>query len=529
MKILFVWPNQDKFGSKPMGMALLSAILKSKGHDVELFDTTFIDFGYKGHVEVRNQLRMFKEVDFSKFDVAKRKLDLEAELTKKINDFKPDIVGVSALLDERYVGLQISSIVKKINKNIIVVWGSKSVTVAPENILGCKDIDFACIGEGIEFMPDFVERVSVKSDPRSMDNIAYMEGGRLQKNALRPYFQDLDSLPFLDWSIFDNRHFLTAFDGKVYRGAEHMIFWGCPNQCTYCINSFHRKLYGQKAGNFLRHYSVDRVIKELKYLKEKWSIEFFKFLDEDFCLKNMDYFKQLAEKYKIDIGIPFTIMANARHIDAEKTALLKKMNCASVTLGIETGDRRLRKEVLKRNETEEDIIEATKMLNDAGIRTSSFNMLGIPFENRESIMETIELNRKAEVRYPTASFFFPFEKTELREIAIKNGFFDGDKNAMYLQDKPTLTFKDISTEELIALRERFVLYIKMPKVFYKYIELSEKNDAVGRDLTEELYRIYEECVFANNGIWDDHGRQDEYMGRLNDIIEKKNNRYSVRK
>lgn len=519
MKILFVWPNKDQFGFKPMSLSLLSSILKNKGHEVNLFDTTFMDLDFRGNTQVRSKIKIFKDVDFSKYDIAKKKVDLENELLKKLNEFNPDIIGVSALSDEINIGLKISEIAKKWNKRVIIVWGSKAATMVPEKILIHDYIDFVCIGEGIKFMPEFIECIAKNGNPKTIDNIAYRDDdGNIRKNPLQPYFQNLDSLPFFDWSIFDDRQFLKPYDGKVYRGGDHMIYWGCPNYCTYCINASYRKLYGPNAGPFLRRYSVDRIIKELKYLVEKWNLEFFKFHDEDFCLKPLDYFKELADKYEKEIGIPFVIMANARNVTEEKVELLKKMNCVSVSLGFETGNHRIRKEIFKRVETEEEIIKATKLFNDAGIRTSSFNMLGVPFENRKTVMETVELNKKSEVRYPNAGFFFPLEKTELREIAIKNGFFDENSDAVFQNDRPVLTFPDISQQELVKLRERFVLYIKMPHSFYKYIERSEKDDEIGKKLTEELYKIYDECVFAHDGVWDDNGKTETYKNVLESII-----------
>ncbi len=522
MKILFVWPNKDQFGFKPISLSLLSAILKREGHSVDLFDTTSIDFGFKDATEVRAKVKIFKEVDFSKFDVAKKKIDFKQELIRKLEEFQPDILGVSALSDETYIGFEASKIAKEWNKKIIVIWGNKIATMVPEKVLNCQDIDFVCIGEAIEFMSEFVEYVSQNKDPKKIKNIAWRnKNGSIQKNELRPYYQDLDSLPFLDWSIFDKRQFLKPFDGKIYTGGDHMLYWGCPNQCTYCINASYRKLYGPKAGPFLRGYSVDRIIKELKCLVDRWNINFFKFHDEDFCLKPMDYFRNLAERYQQEVGIPFTIMANARNVNEEKIDLLKKMNCVSVSLGIETGNHKMRKRMLKRIEAEEEIIAATKMFNKAGIRTSSFNMLGLPFENRETIMETIELNRKAEVRYPNLGFFFPLEKTELREIAIKNGFFDKDSTAVFQQGEPTLTFPNISKEELMALFDRFVLYVKMPYSFYKYIQRSEKNDRIGKELTNESFKIYELCVLANDGIWNDNGKLEEYTKILENIYNQR--------
>ena len=46
MRILFIRPNKDAFGYKPIGLSLLSAIAKELGWETKLFDTTEIDFGF---------------------------------------------------------------------------------------------------------------------------------------------------------------------------------------------------------------------------------------------------------------------------------------------------------------------------------------------------------------------------------------------------------------------------------------------------------------------------------------------------
>jgi len=519
MNILLIWPNKDNFGFKPISLALISAILKQQGHKVELFDTTFIDFGYESDSEVQSRIKVFKPIDFSGYDVAKKKANLQAELTEKLDDFQPDLVGVSALSDEIFIGFEISKIVKQWNSRIPILWGNKAATMAPERILTDKNVDYVCIGEGIEFITEFVDYMASRKDLRDLKNLAWRdEKGAIHRNELRPFFQGLDSLPFLDWSIFDYRLFLKPYDGKVYTGGDHMIQWGCPNECTYCINHAYRKLYSPKAGRFLRWYSIYRIIEELQYLVRKWDITFFKFHDEDFCIKPIAYFRKLSEKYRQLIGIPFTAMANAHNLTEEKIDLLKQMNCVSISIGIETGNESMRKNILKRKETVEEIIRAVQMLNDAGIRTSAFNMLGIPFENRSTIMETIELNKKSQVRYPNTVFFYPLEDTQLREIAVKHGFFNNSTDAIFDDIRPNLTLPDISSEELIALRERFVLYVKMPQEYYKYIKRSEQQDKIGKRLTAELYKIYDKCVFLNDGVWDDQGRNEKYLNRLEQMV-----------
>ena len=375
--------------------------------------------------------------------------------------------------------------------------------MAPEKILAHPSVDFVCLGEGFEFIKDFVETLSAKRDPRLLQNTAWRDQlWLIHRTPLRPFYEDLDGLPFLDWSIFDQRHFCKPFDGQLYVGGDHMICWGCPYSCTYCINDAYRALYASAGGRYLRRYSVERIIGELRYLVDRWGITFFKYHDEDFCLKPLQYFRTLSDEYERHIGVPFTAMANARNITPEKVALLQKMNCVSVSIGIETANQHLRQDVLQRHESKDDIIRAVHMLNDAGMRTCGFNMIGIPHETRATIMETIALNRETGVQCPDTGFFYPLEGTALCDLSLSEGLFSPSTDVDYDDVNPNLHLPGIAHDELVALRERFVLYVKLPPDYFPYIERSEADDETARSLTELLLRIYDEAVLFNNGRWD---------------------------
>ena len=519
MRILFVWTNKDQIGYKPLGISLLAPILKGMGHEVSLFDTTFIDFGYRDNTEDRRRIRIFKPMNWSGFDMSKKKTTIEAELIQKLNEFNPDIVAVSSLSDEILIGFEVSRVVKKWNSRTIIIWGNKAVTTEPERILNNKNIDFGCIGEGIKAVPEFVSCIEDGGNPKKLQNIAYRkDGGGIKINPLRPYFQDLDSLPYLDWSLFDNRHLLKPFDGEIKVGGDCMIGWGCPNACTYCINEPTRELYGKNAGKYMRRYSVDRIISELKHLRDMWGLNLIIFHDEDFTAKPDAYLTLLAEQYRRHVNVPFAAMVNAKHINERTVDYLKEMNCLSVSIGIETGNALLRKKVLNRTESRAEIIHAFNLLNDEGIRTSSFNMLGIPGETRKTLEETVELNRQAQPRYPNNVYFFPYRGTKLGEFAIKQGMFDPNSGAVYEQDKPALTLPTISTGELIAFRERFVLYVKMPERYHIIIKRSERNDGAGRKLTEMLFLIYDTYVLENNGIWTPDEKEEEQFWAMCSLI-----------
>lgn len=186
---------------------------------------------------------------------------------------------------------------------------------------------------------------------------------------------------------------------------------------------------------------------------------------------------------------------------------LKKIGCISVTVGIDIGRDWLRREALRHSETPKRI------------RISTFNMLAIPFETRDTAFETIALNREAGVRYPNAGFFFPLPDTELDDVSVRKGFYDPSDKKLFSNARPPLNLPGITADELVTLRERFTLYIKFPEALYAYIRRSETDDAAGARLTDLLYALYNEYVFANDGFWDDRGELPAIRARLEAALQ----------
>ena len=521
MKVLFVWPNKDSFGVKPIGLSILAGIAREAGWDVKLFDTTEIDFGFVDVTSYGESAKICKPVDLSKYDLVKKKIDLEERFTDSIKAYAPDCVALGVLSDEFVIASRISQITKKLFPEVPVIWGGKYPTLSPEKTLKMYHADFVCIGEGLNAFRLFLNALANGGDLYSIQGIWGKKGEDIIKNSIPPLKPDLDTLPYVNWEMFDKRQFCRPFEGKIYVSGDHMLNWGCPYHCTYCINHIYHKMYNHKY--FLRRYGIERIISELKYLKDKYKLTMFKFHDEDFLMRPLQNFGELGKAYKREVGLPFVIETNAKSVNEEKVSILSNMGCVSVSIAIETGDPVLRKELLERVDKEEDIIRAFSLFKKYGIRTSAFNMLGIPFETRETYMKTVDLNRRANVQYPDVGFFYPFDGTKLREIAIKEGFFDeeDEKKAVYIRNAPALHFKDLTEAQLIEMSKTFVLYVKLPKEFHAYIERSEKNDKIGMLLRRRLLEIYEKTVFDNNGWYSDDNKQAEYIAGLQGILSDK--------
>ena len=92
MKILFVWPNKESLGIKPLGISLLISICHLHGHEIDLFETTYIDLGFKSNKEVLEEMFVFKPVEVSSVNLVKEKDSLDDSFLEKLKSFDPDML-----------------------------------------------------------------------------------------------------------------------------------------------------------------------------------------------------------------------------------------------------------------------------------------------------------------------------------------------------------------------------------------------------------------------------------------------------
>jgi radical SAM superfamily enzyme YgiQ (UPF0313 family) len=157
---------------------------------------------------------------------------------------------------------------------------------------------------------------------------------------------------------------------------------------------------------------------------------------------------------------------------------LKKAGCVRVSIGIEAGDPQIRNEVLKRGMTDEQIINTFHAAKKAGLKTYSFNMIGIPFETKESIKKTIELNKKCEPDYVGVSIFNAFKGTEIYEVCRKKNWLKQKYAKSYFRES-NINHPNFSEKELKRIRNSFGF-----KVFSSYNPLRAIVDLTDRNLSQ---------------------------------------------
>jgi len=437
MKILLIYPNVVESPKDiSLGLGIISSMLKQKGHKVGLIDTSF--------------------------KITKK------EIIKRFKRFNPDLVGVTAATNDLYNAINICNLIKKI-KNIPIVCGGYHATIAPEDIIKQDCFDIAAIGEAEYSFLKLIDSIEKGEINYKLKNLWFKKQGKTIKNTIGNLNQDLDKLPFADRELFDYQKYIDSNKGL----ATFMSSKGCPFMCTYCINKVLIEKYKGK-GDYLRFRSINNLFEEIKNTLKKYKVKEIEFYDDTFTL-DKKRLKEFCERYPKEINLPFYINARVNAVTKEDFQMLKKAGCIRVSIGIESGDTKIRNPILKRNQTEEQILNTFKWAKQARLKTYSFNMIGIPYETKESIKKTIELNRKINPDYVGVSIFNAFKGTELYNLCLKKNWLTNTYSKSYFQSS-NVKHPNFTIKQLKKIRDKFGFEVyKYKNKKRAYIDLIDKK------------------------------------------------------
>jgi anaerobic magnesium-protoporphyrin IX monomethyl ester cyclase len=495
--ILFLNPNTDSFGRQSIPTALISGLLKTNEHKVELFDTTFMDIKYlfetkATHEEITSNLHFYKSFDTSGYDLEKQKVDVVNLFEQKIMEFKPDIIAFSLWGSHLHAEGEFHAYFRGLTiielsdtKDIPIIVGGTVPTWETIETLKHPKINYVIRGESELVYLDIANRIDAGESLSGINNLWIDHGdGNIEQNPLRKLIDPLDVLPHADFDIYDDRSFIRPYHGKMIRILDHELSRGCVYDCTFCLSPFQRKSYDSPK-NFRREKSVEKIIDEISYLKQRYKLDMIRYQDETFMLMSLDKLKDLAPKYKDQINLPFIIEANINSVTDEKIRLLKEMGCVNICFGVESGNKDLRDTIIKKPKfTNAQAIEKLKIVKKHGLSMKLFNIFGFPEETEEMILDTIRLNHEIQPPYCAAGYFQPMEGTELRDYAVKNGLLEdssrGLPNSSAFMLPSKLTNLKISQGDLIHYHDNFSFYVYLSKVYWPLIKYTKRNNSLSR-------------------------------------------------
>jgi radical SAM superfamily enzyme YgiQ (UPF0313 family) len=311
----------------------------------------------------------------------------------------------------------------------------------------------------------------------------------VERNPVRPLIRELSELPLPDRAlIYDAVPELAKSRIKHFMTAR-----GCPYDCTYCFNhAFYERYKGERRGY---RRTVDDVIAEVDAVRSRWPLEQVVFVDDLFIIHDR-WLEEFADAWPARVGLPFfcNVRADLLVRDPRRVALLKRAGCTTASMGIEAANDHIRHTLLKRRMTREEIVEAGRMMREAGIHITATNILGLPTSTVEDDLDTMRLNAEARISYAHAFLFQPYPGTELGRFTKENGLMAGSFEDIgeLAWDSSILAFPEDDKRQREHLQRLFALGVEWPwlePAIRKAIRMPH-NGAVDRGLwwLEKLYR-----------------------------------------
>lgn len=401
--------------------------------------------------------------------------DLLAGLIKEIN---PDFVGISTRSTFFPVAKDITARLKQAVK-APVIWGGAHPTICPEESI--QSADMICVGEGEKLITELADRISDGREIASIGGLWTKKNGSIIKNEPRMLLEDLNSLPMPyfggedTYSIENN--ILSKGEPYYNEYLTHYNFMtarGCPFHCAFCSNSILKKIF-EKKGSFIRYRSVDNVIEELKLAKKKLKrLEVISSNDEVFGSKP-EWLKEFCKRYKNEINLPFHCDIHPAFANETVIALLKEAGLKTITMGVQSGSERIRKQLYGRQTPETDLLKIAGIFKKYGIFPFYDLIFDNPLETEEDIRATLyfmlSLPRPFRINMYSLQHHPRTELTErfLRDGLISPNDIDGVSLKGFNQWHVKFDCKN-QNKELAFLYKMFLL-------LSSFITLSRKNPA----------------------------------------------------
>ena len=485
MKVLFLhYADYLEIGI-PGGIAILSAVLKAHGHDVKVFDTTFLKPAHYKTSSVEKSPSIYKQTEYNLEDlVAKDPVaDPVTELKEVLHRYHPDILAVSVMTTNFDGALDL---IKKAKPECLTIFGGVHPTIAPEEVISQKSVDMICLGEGEEAIVELAKALETGGTVDRIKNLWVKTRTKgVMKNSFAS-FMDLNTLPCPDWSVFDQRHLFRPFEGKIYRGSFVTGSRGCPGSCTYCVNRTIRNTFSGSGGYF-RKASVPAFLAHVRTLNKEYGANWLKFADDTFLLRTKEELFELKEGLK-PLNILFGCSVQPGTIEKEKVLLAKEMGCVAMTVGIESGNEHIRRNILNRHISNEKLREGIRIIQEAGLRLSTFNMIGLPGETRENVFETVRLNRDLGTKAANVYIVYPFPGSEIAN-KYQTNYRDKEGKMIPMDGAAQFELSRMSKDEVIGLLKTFNLYLRLPEKHWDRIEKAEGDSEESRLIFRELSEL----------------------------------------
>jgi anaerobic magnesium-protoporphyrin IX monomethyl ester cyclase len=348
------------------------------------------------------------------------------EIKKNLNEFHPDIVGISINSMTRISAYKAIKLIKEWKSDVKIIVGGIHAAILYEQLLNNFPIDTIVIGEAEETFIELLNAISNKKNLKEIKGIAYKENGKVIKTPERELLKNLDSLPFPSYDTFMSPKIKSVYILSSRR---------CPNNCSFCCLAVVSK-------QRWRFRSPKNVVDEIEFIVKNYPwVESIEFADDTSTLDNKRMIEICKELINRGIKRKFVCQGRIKPVSREMFYWMEKAGFVRIGFGIETGAKKLLESIHK-GITKEDCFNTFNILKEfKKIEVTKNLIVGFPGETEETVNETIEFTKELQKIIKMDYFYaFPlwvYPGTEVYQIGKSKGWID---DSYWLTDKPCPNF-----------------------------------------------------------------------------------------
>jgi radical SAM superfamily enzyme YgiQ (UPF0313 family) len=443
MRVLLIQPPvQDFYDTdvrlQPIGLCYLKAAVNKHLPEIDVIVKDYHGGASRKTVPIPRELRYLSDyygvADKSPFSTFHRYYHFGKpfdDIEKDIASLNPNVVGISSLFTPYFrEALEVAARAKKVSRAIVVMGGSHASAV-PESLLTSAAVDFVIRGEGER---PFVEFLRCLQDHRPVETIANLAYKRHSEVVLNPIADNfpIEELPIPDLSDLTPQTYKLAGKPMTFMITSR----SCPHKCSFC--SVHTTF-----GTDYRRRSLEQVLEEIE-LRHRQGYRVIDFEDD-----NLTYYKQtfkelcrhLIARFP-DREMEFVAMNGISYLslDDELLELMYQAGFSHLNLALVSSDKTVR-ETTKRPHTLEAYVKVISKAHELGFKIVSYQILGLPNESLDSMIQTLAFNARLPVLLGASPFYqtpnspiargleltaSDFIKARLTALAIETDHFSRD-------------------------------------------------------------------------------------------------------
>lgn len=378
-------------------------------------------------------------------DLVVRQWSVPSSVRRCLKTYKPDLVGLSAMIFQYYTARKIARLIKKERPGTLIALGGYHATTMYRELADSREsecLDFIFHGEADHSFNELIDALEGRRSIESVRGLSYKQDGVFRHNPSRP-LEDVSqiALPDRERRVFGGYHFY--FDKTDVMETSR----GCLLRCNFCSMN-------QMYGTSFRTYSIHRVLSDIEGMYRR-GVRHILIVDDNVTL-DVPRLAELSDAIAAlkKPKLQFVIQASSAGIAKDPT-LPRRLADAGVTqvfLGIENGsEENLRR--MKKGKIVGVTQTAVKRLIDAGIIVAGGMITGMPDDDAASIRRNYQFFAEMGIHNVLDQIMTPYPNTEIRQEFLAGGLITNAYDYKWYNGYwPQVRTRHLSSKDLLFTR-----------------------------------------------------------------------------